>query len=375
MNRDTIMQGILALLKKVFRSTDRPTIGSPESPADASSARISEREATITHLANEIQMLKDVEQMLIDRQQHLEQVLIERGHALESETLHRRRLEERLAELEVWEQLRPLLRGAFHALNNTLAGIVTYPELALRKLDEDSPLVRPLRSIKLSGEKAVDIVRDMHTLIRPKSQAKERVCLNTVVQEYLRGAEYRQLLARAPGIEVQATCLNGLCPVLGSTDGVTGILIHLVSAAVQSMPNGGAIRLATGQRFLDVTVPGCKPISEGAFAVLEIEDQGNGLAWEMLAKVSAPCSQQTGSGFDELELSMTAVGKMIKELNGFIDWGVIRGQRSWITLLFPIAPDQERSEPVLQGKPDRDPSRTAADPVGADSDDGLRSPT
>lgn len=341
------MQGIRALLKKVSRSADRPAIGSPELSADASLARIDELEATIAQLANEVQMLKDVEQLLVDRQHHLEQALIERGHALESETIHRRQLEGRLAELEGWEQLRPLFRGAFHALNNTLAGIVTYPELALRKLGEDNPLVRPLRSIKLSGEKAVDIVRDMHTLIRPKLQARERVDLTAVVQEYLRGAEYRQLLAHSPGIEVRATCHNGLRPVLGSADCLTGILMHLVSAAVQSMPNGGAIRLATGQRFLDVTGPECESIPEGAYAMLEIEDRGNGVAWEVLAKVSAPCPQRSGNGFDELELRMTALRKMIKEHHGYVDWGGHRGQRSRITLLFPFASEQERSEPAL----------------------------
>lgn len=341
------MQGIRTLLKKVSRSVDRPAIGSPESPADASSARIGELETIIAQLANEVQMLQGVEQMLVDRKQQLEQELIERGHALESETLNRRRLEERLAELEGWEQLRPLFRGAFHALNNTLAGIVTYPELVLRKLGEDSPLVRPLRSIKLSGEKAVDIVRDMHTLIRPNLQARERVDLTAVVQEFLRGAEYRQLLAHTPGIEVRATCHDGLRPVFGSADCLTGILMHLVSTAVRSMPNGGAIRLATGHRFLDVAGPECESIPEGAYAMLEIEDQGNGLAWEVLAKVSAPCPQRSGNGFDELELRMTALRKMIKEHHGYVDWGGHRGQRSRITLLFPFASDQERSEPAL----------------------------
>lgn len=375
MKKGAVMQAILGLLKRNAPPAEPPGIGLPATPADASSARIGELEATIAHLANEIQVLKDAEQKLVDRQHHLEGALFERGHALESEILRRLRLEERLAELEGWEQLRPLFRGAFHALNNTLAGIVTYPELALRRLGEDSPLARPLQSIKRSGEKAVEIVRDVHTLIRPKLHANERVSLNAVVQEYLRSAEYRQLLTRAPGIEVQATCLNGLRPVLGSADGLTGILAHLVSAAVQSMPNGGAIRLATGQRFLDATRPRCKPGAGGLYALLEIEDRGSGLAWEMLAKVSAPSAPQCGNGFDELELRMTAVGKMVKEHNGLIDWGGHRDQRSRITLLFPLAPEQERSESVLRDASESPPSRTPADPADTDSDDGLRSPT
>ncbi len=368
------MSRLLGLLKKSAPAAGRPAIGPPASPADAA-ARIGELEATIARLAREIQMLQDAEQLLVDRLHQLEGALIERGHALESEILHRRHLEEQLAGLEGWEQLRPLLRGAFHALNNTLAGIVTYPELALRKLGEDSPLIRPLRSIALSGEKAVEILRDVHTRIRPNPYARERVDLAAVVQDYLRSADYRQLLTRAPGIEVQATCCNGLRPILGSTNRLAALLMQMVRTAVQSMPNGGAIRLATGQRFLDATTPGSESIPEGGYALLAIEDQGKGLAWEMLAKAFAPYSQRTGNGFDELELRMTAVGKMIKELNGFIDWSDHLGQRSRITLLFPFAPDQERSEPVLQSEPDRDPSATAVNPVGTDSDDGLRSPT
>jgi len=41
-----------------------------------------------------------------------------------------------------------LAGGVAHNLNNILSGIVSYPELILTDLPEDSPLIRPISTIK-----------------------------------------------------------------------------------------------------------------------------------------------------------------------------------------------------------------------------------
>jgi len=76
------------------------------------------------------------------------------------------------------EAIGALAGGVAHDLNNVLSGIVSYPELLLLDLPEDSPLRKPILTIQTSGQKAADIVQDLLTLARRGVVATEVVNLN-----------------------------------------------------------------------------------------------------------------------------------------------------------------------------------------------------
>ena len=75
--------------------------------------------------------------------------------------------------------------GVAHDLNNILSGLVSYPELLLMEIPEDSPMRKPLVTIQKSGEKAASIVQDLLTLARRGVPISEVVNLNQVITEYL----------------------------------------------------------------------------------------------------------------------------------------------------------------------------------------------
>ncbi|MCK7506442.1 MAG: hypothetical protein MZV70_21900 [Desulfobacterales bacterium] len=85
------------------------------------------------------------------------------------------------------EAIGTLAGGVAHDLNNILSGIVSYPELLLHgHSPEDSPLRKPIETIKKSGEKAAAIVQDLLTLARRGVETTEVVNLNQIVADYLR---------------------------------------------------------------------------------------------------------------------------------------------------------------------------------------------
>ena len=73
-------------------------------------------------------------------------------------------LEEKLQRSQKMEAIGTLAGGVAHDLNNVLSGVVSYPELLLMDLPEDSPLKRPIQTIQESGKKASTIVQDLLTL-------------------------------------------------------------------------------------------------------------------------------------------------------------------------------------------------------------------
>jgi len=63
--------------------------------------------------------------------------------------------------------------GVAHDLNNILSGIVSYPEILLMDLPEDSPLRKPIITMQESGMKAADVVADLLTIARGVATGKE----------------------------------------------------------------------------------------------------------------------------------------------------------------------------------------------------------
>jgi PAS domain S-box-containing protein len=70
-------------------------------------------------------------------------------------------LENRLHRSEKMEALGLLAGGVAHDLNNILSGLVSYPELLLMDLPEESPLRGPIGTIEKSGRRAAAIVQDL----------------------------------------------------------------------------------------------------------------------------------------------------------------------------------------------------------------------
>lgn len=66
-----------------------------------------------------------------------------------------RETEEKLARSKKMESLGLLAGGVAHDLNNVLSGIVSYPELILLDLPEDSKLRKPIETIQESGRRPI----------------------------------------------------------------------------------------------------------------------------------------------------------------------------------------------------------------------------
>ncbi|GEM_PF-2885359 len=247
----------------------------------------------------------------------------------------RLKLEEQLQRAKKMEALGLLAGGVAHDLNNILSGIISYPELLLMDLPEDSPLVKPLLTIKASGEKAAYIVQDLLTLARRGVSFKEAVDLNSVISTYLQSPEFLKLKTFHPDVEVVRIFDTDLYHVSGSPVHISKTVMNLVSNAVEAMPEGGTVTIQTQNYNQETSVSSCYQIKPGESVILTVTDQGVGIAPEDLERIFEPFYTKKQMGRSGTGLGMAVVWGTVKDHGGTIDVQSVAGQGTIFTITLP----------------------------------------
>lgn len=147
----------------------------------------------------------------------------------------KRRLERQLFKAQKMESLGLMAGGVAHDLNNILSGIVSYPDLLLMELPQESPFRKPIETIKESGLRAADVVSDLLTLARGVVSDREVINLNTMVEEYFDSVEMKDLEMRCPHITFKLDLDSELLNVRGSHGHIRKSLMNLVINAVDAI--------------------------------------------------------------------------------------------------------------------------------------------
>jgi PAS domain S-box-containing protein len=256
--------------------------------------------------------------------------------ARKTESLERRKLERKLARAQKMEAIGTLAGGVAHDLNNILSGIVSYPELLLLDLPQDSPLVQPISTIKESGEKAAAIVQDLLTLARRGVAITEVININHVIYEYMNSPEYEKLKSLHPDLSIATHLEDDLLNIKGSPIHLTKIIMNLVTNAAEAMPNGGKITISTKNEYIEKPVRGYDEVKEGDYIVLSITDNGTGISPDDMDRIFEPFYTKKAMGRSGTGLGMAVVWGTVKDHHGYIDVQSIEGQGSIFTLYFPV---------------------------------------
>jgi PAS domain S-box-containing protein len=245
-------------------------------------------------------------------------------------------LQAQLQRAQKMEAIGTLAGGVAHDLNNILSGIVSYPELLLMDLKNDSPLRKPILTIQKSGEKAAAIVQDLLTLARRGVEATEVVNLNSIVSEYLLSPEHAKLELNHANVNIEKILDVNLLNILGSPVHLSKTIMNLVSNAAEAMLDGGAILITSENRHLDKIKYGFDDINKGDYATLTVTDTGIGISPDDIERIFEPFYTKKTMGRSGTGLGMAVVWGTVKDHRGFIDIASTEGQGTEITLYFPI---------------------------------------
>jgi len=248
----------------------------------------------------------------------------------------KRILEARLMQSQKMEAIGTLAGGVAHDLNNILSSQVSYPDLILMDLPENSPLRKPILTIQDSGKKAAAIVQDLLTLARRGVVASEIVNLNKIINDYMKSPECENLKAFHRDVKIEIDLEPYLLNIMGSSVHLSKTVMNIVSNAAEAISGGGNIFISTQNKYIEKPISGYDEVREGDYVILTVSDNGIGISSEDIEKIFEPFYTKKEMGRSGTGLGMAVVWGTVKDHKGYIDVHSTKGKGTTFTLYFPV---------------------------------------
>ena len=248
----------------------------------------------------------------------------------------REELQQSLTRSKKMESLGLLAGGVAHDLNNVLSGIVSYPDLLLHDMPEESPMRKIILTIRDSGLRAADIVQDLLSLARRGVVAKKVLNLNELISEYCSSPEYRKLLDVSNDIVVTLDLEQPISDIAGSSVALKKVLMNLVANGAEAQPNGGQIHISTRDIFIAAPQEGFQVVAPGRYVALAVADKGEGISKEDQQQIFEPFYTKKVMGRSGTGLGLTVVWGTVEDHGGAIDIASEIGHGTTITIYFPV---------------------------------------
>jgi signal transduction histidine kinase len=254
-----------------------------------------------------------------------------------------RESEEKLARSRKMESLGLLAGGVAHDLNNVLSGIVSYPELIIMDLPEDSKLRKPIETMQESGHRAAAIVQDLLTVARGVATTKEPLNLNELIGDYLNSPEFKKLEQFHPTVTVKTNLDTDLFNIGGSHVHIRKVIMNLVSNASEAIDSSGNVTISTMNRYIDRPLRGYDDVSIGEYVVLAVSDDGSGISSDDLERIFDPFYTKKVMGRSGTGLGLAVVWNVVQDHKGYIDVTTDENGTTF-ELYFPITREEISSQ-------------------------------
>ena len=245
--------------------------------------------------------------------------LVLANDGLQHEIAEHKKTEKQLRRAQKMEAIGLMAGGVAHDLNNILSGIVSYPELLLHQLPEDSPLERPLQVVRDSGKRAAAVVADLLSVAKGVASERQVADLNNLMNDYLSSAEHQQCSMLHPAIVFDTRLDDNLLHIECSPVHIKKIIMNLTSNAAEAITGKGRVTFSTSNRYLDMPVHGYDTIEQGEYVVLSVADNGPGIARKDLDRIFEPFYTKKVMGRSGTGLGLAVVWNGVQDHDGYIN--------------------------------------------------------
>ncbi len=233
----------------------------------------------------------------------------------ERSTAAKMKLEERLFQTEKMATIGQLAAEIAHEVGTPLNVIVGRSRAMAKKAGDPEQVTKNAEIVAEQASRITRIIQRLLDTARRKVGTTENgmVNLNQVTLSTMEFLESRFAAARVSRTLARA---EGLPPVKGNPDQLQQVLLNLLMNAIEAMPSGGQVKVATS--LVTRRRPGLEVAPEQPVVVLEVVDSGGGIPAEEREKIFEPFyTTKEGRGGTGLGLSVSH--GIIKEHDGWIE--------------------------------------------------------
>lgn len=212
--------------------------------------------------------------------------------------------------------------GITHEVKNPMTGIVSFAQLAQRKLDDKEKLSEFLKLIEKEALRCRDILVNFLKFARSGGARHEPIDPNELVEA---AATILRHQLNIHNVRLETELGEGLPAILGSPPELQQVILNLSLNAQQAMPKGGRVTLRSR--------------ADGSDVLIDVIDEGPGIPAEIQAKIFEPffTTKESGKGTG---LGLSVSFGILQGHHGKLSVASVMGQGATFTLRIPAATDE-----------------------------------
>jgi PAS domain S-box-containing protein len=259
-----------------------------------------------------------------------------------------------LFQAQKMEAVGQLTGGVAHDFNNLLTIIVNNLDLLTRNAREPRD-VKLIESAQRAAERGAKLTQQLLAFSRRQPLQPDTHSPNTLIEGF------ESVLRRACGemIRLQLSLSPRIRWVSVDAPQFESALLNLIVNARDAMPNGGSLKIMTGNVILNEKDSAAANLQPGQYVSITVQDTGTGMAPETVSRVFEPffTTKELGKGTG---LGLSQVYGFVTQSGGHIKIDSTPGQGTKVTMLLPAQEtgDEAAEEDGETERPVRDSAGT-----------------
>ena len=244
-------------------------------------------------------------------------------------------LERSLRQSEKLATIGQLASGLAHEVGTPLNIIFGRTELVKRKLEDRDELHKNLDIILSQTERITMIIQQLLGFVRKKKPGQTALNIGSLLETTTELLDHQ---IKKQGITVEKEVGDNLPAVKGDQDQLQQAFLNLFLNAIQSMPEGGLIRLSAMPKW--IIKEGLEDIQR-PYLEIRLEDSGIGMEKEVIQNIFNPffTTKKTGTG-----LGLMVTLGILQDHEGWIEVESQVGKGSVFKVYLPIRQEEIKGD-------------------------------
>ena len=247
-------------------------------------------------------------------------------------------LQQQLIQSQKMEAIGTLAGGIAHDFNNLLTVIKGYSEICLMQTAEDDENFKQIQAIRIAGEKAESLTKQMLAFSKKQEHKPKIVEINSLLKELHPLTE--RLVGK--GIKIELNLKENLPEIIADPSQIEQIIINMmVNArdALNNLENHNRVKLITIETGETVSHNFTEDNTDKKYVLITISDTGVGMSQEVQDKIFDPfyTTKEAGKGTG---LGLATVYGILKQNGGAIDVFSEIGKGTIFKIYWPAAGDE-----------------------------------